>query len=151
MKLLLKRIARKSTYTIGKLYINDKYICDTLEDPDRGLTSDMPLEKIKEIKVWGETAIPTGTYKISMDVVSPTFKNRIWAKPYEGKVPRLLNVPGFEGVLIHVGNEPIDTNGCILVGKNTIVGALEYSIRSYDSLMRKLLRGKKEGITITIE
>ena len=76
MKLLLKRIAKRDTYTIGKLYIDGKYFSDTLEDPDRGLTNSMSREQIAKIKVYGETAIPTGTYNIDMNAVSTKFKNR---------------------------------------------------------------------------
>ena len=63
----------------------------------------MPLSEITAKKVYGETAIPTGTYKITMNVISNKFKNRVWAKPYGGKVPRILDVPAFEGVLLHPG------------------------------------------------
>jgi hypothetical protein len=64
----------------------------------------MSEDEIKSKKIYGETAVPTGTYKIDMSTVSPKFKNRSWARPYEGKVPRLINVKGFDGVLIHPGN-----------------------------------------------
>jgi len=65
----------------------------------------MPLEEITSIKVKNETAIPTGTYSVNMNIVSPKFKDRAWAKPYNGKIPRLINVPGFDGVLIHPGTD----------------------------------------------
>jgi hypothetical protein len=65
----------------------------------------MSLEEIKKIKVPNETAIPAGAYNVTLNVVSPKFKDRAWAKPYGGKVPRILNVPGFEGVLIHPGTD----------------------------------------------
>ena len=71
MKLTLKRIARKDTYTIGKLYINGKYFLDTLEDKDRGLKQSMSLDQIKEMKIPNETAIPSGIYKVTLDVISP--------------------------------------------------------------------------------
>jgi hypothetical protein len=109
MELVLKRIAKKSNYTIGNLYVNGKFFCDTLEDTDRGLTDSMTLEEIKTKKVYGETAIPTGTYNIDMNTISAKFKDRSWAKPYGGKLPRLLNVKGFDGILIHVGNSASDT------------------------------------------
>ena len=80
--------------------------------------------KKEDIKIYGKTAIPTGTYKIVMNVVSETFKNRSWAKPYGGKLPRLVNVPGYEGVLIHVGNTADDTSGCLLVGRNKLLERL---------------------------
>ena len=73
MKLLLKTVAKKDRYTIGKLYVNDEYFCDTLEDTSRGLTSKMSEYEISKIKVHGNTAIPTGTYQITLDVVSPKF------------------------------------------------------------------------------
>ena len=89
MKLLLDRIYKGPNYTIGKLYINGVYECDTLEDVDRGLTSQMSLDEIKSKKIYGNTAIPTGTYIVNMNTVSPKFKDRIWAKPYNGILPRL--------------------------------------------------------------
>lgn len=101
MEIKVRRIARRQAYTIGRLYVDGQYFCDTLEDADRGLGSDMPLEKISRLKVYGQTAIPTGRYAVTLGVVSPRFKDRAWARPYGGKVPRLLNVPGFDGVLIH--------------------------------------------------
>lgn len=149
MKLLLKRIAKRDTYTIGKLYIDDKYFADTLEDPDRGLTNSMSREQIAKIKVYGETAIPTGTYNIDMNTVSAKFKNRSWASPYKGKIPRLQNVPGYEGVLIHPGTTSKDTLGCILVGKNTSKGMITQSQATFHQLMSILTKGT--NITITIE
>ena len=152
MKLLLKRIAKQKTYTIGKLYINGVYECDTLEDVDRGLSNDMAIDEIKKKKVYGQTAIPTGTYEINMDVVSPKFKDRSWAKPYDGKLPRLMDVPGYEGVLIHVGNTDKDSSGCILVGQNKIKGQVVNSTATFHELMEKLTevyeRGEKISITI---
>lgn len=147
MKLLLKRIAKKSTYTIGKLYVDNVYFCDTLEDTDRGLTSKMNIDQITKIKVYGKTAIPTGTYKVNMNIVSPKFKDRSWAKPYGGKIPRLENVSGYEGVLIHVGNTANDTSGCILVGQNKIVGQVINSTDTFNKLMQKL---KGQDIEIQI-
>lgn len=149
MELLLKRIAKKPTYTIGKLYIDGEYFSDTLEDRDRGLTQDMDLEDILRIKVYGETAIPTGTYRIDMNTISPKFKDRSWAKPYKGKIPRLLNVPGFDGVLLHPGNSANDSLGCVLVGNNTQVGKVLNSQAVFKRLMQKLLG--EQDITLTIE
>lgn len=150
MKLLLKRIAKRENYTIGRLYIDGKYFSDTLEDTDRGLSSSMSLEQIKKIKIKGQTAIPTGTYNIDMNTVSPRFGNRSWAKPYNGKIPRLQNVPGYEGVLIHPGNTANDTLGCVLVGKNTVKGTVTSSQDTFKRLMNVLTKDKN-NITITIE
>lgn len=149
MKLLLKRIAKKNLYTIGKLYIDGKYFADTIEDKDRGLKQTMPLEEITSIKVKNETAIPTGTYSVNMNIVSPKFKDRTWAKPYNGKIPRLINVPGFDGVLIHPGTDQNSTSGCIIVGQNKVVGRVINSQVTFKRLMSIL--PIKESITLTIE
>lgn len=153
MKLLLRRIFKGPRYTIGKLFINGVYECDTLEDQDRGLTSQMSLEEIKAKKVYGVTAIPTGTYSINMTTVSPKFKDRTWAKPYKGILPRLENVKGYEGVLIHVGNDQEATSGCILVGENRIKGKVINSTACFYALMTVLLKAQSigESIELTIE
>lgn len=149
VNLLLKRIAKKPMYTIGKLYIDDKYFCDTIEDTDRGLSQALPLDINAMRKVKGKTAIPTGTYKITLDVVSQRFGNRAQYKFCNGKLPRLLNVPAFEGVLIHIGNDANDTEGCILVGKNKQVGKVLDSTITFRKLY-EILKVHKD-ITITIK
>ena len=146
MKLILKRIALRDTYTIGKLYIDGVYFCDTLEDKVRDLNKNGKFDN-GEKKVYSETSIPYGIYKVDINTVSPRFKNRVWAKPYGGKIPRLLNVNSFEGVLIHPGTTSKDTSGCLLVGRNTIVGKLTQSQNTFHKLMSKL-KGQKD---ITIE
>ena len=149
MEILVKRIAKKSKYTIGKMYIDGQYICDTLEDADRGLNQNMSLKEINNKKVYGETAVPTGTYKVDMNTVIPKFKSRTWAKPYGGKLPRLVLVPGYDGVLIHPGNKAEDTLGCILVGENKAVGQVLNSQVTFKKIMSILTKGT--NITITIE
>ena len=149
MEILVKRIAKKSKYTIGKMYIDGQYICDTLEDADRGLNQNMSLKEINNKKVYGETAVPTGTYKVDMNTVSPKFKSRTWAKPYGGKLPRLVLVPGYDGVLIHPGNKAEDTLGCILVGENKAVGQVLNSQVTFKKIMSILTKGT--NITITIK
>lgn len=149
MKLKLDRKYKLPEYTIGKLYIDGEYFCDTLEDTDRGLSSDMPFQEIIKRKIQGKTAVPTGDYKVNMNTVSPRFKDRTWAKPYQGKLPRLIDTIGFEGVLIHVGNSASDTTGCVLVGKNTIKGKLTNSATVFRELMEILLTDK-DNITISI-
>lgn len=139
MKIEVKRIAKKSTYTIGKMYIDGKYYCDTLEDKDRGISQNTPLSTIKAIKVAGSTAIPAGVYKVIVSM-SPKFKRNL---------PRLLNVPGFEGILIHRGNTDKDTAGCILVGENKVVGKVINSTK-YELELVSLLQATKEAITISI-
>ena len=96
MELLLKRIARKSTYTIGNLSIDGKIVCDTLEDADLWLTQGMPLIEIERRKVSGKTAIPIGKYAVTLEW-SPKFSPR-----HNGRrMPLLHDVPGFTGILIH--------------------------------------------------
>lgn len=148
IKLRLERTYKGVSYTIGKLYLNDKYFCDTLEDKDRGLKSTMSKEEIEKIKVYSQTAIPTGTYKVDMNTVSPKFKDRVWAKPYDGKLPRLIDVKGYSGVLIHVGNKPEDTLGCILVGENKVKGQVINSTAAFNRLMAELKKDKDIELTI---
>lgn len=150
MKLTLKRINKADNYTEGKLYIDGEYIADTIEDCDRGLTQEMSVSEIESKKVYGETAIPIGTYQITLDIVSPKFKDRSWAQFCEGKLPRLLDVPGFEGVLIHVGNDPTkDSLGCVLVGEKSIDGYISNSAVTFKKVYEKLQEATDQ-ITITI-
>ena len=153
MELLLKRIAKKEDYTIGNLYVDNVFFCNSLEDTDRGLYETQSLLEIQNKKVYGKTAIPYGTYKIDMDTVSPKFQNRAWAKPYNGKLPRLIDVKGYSGVLIHVGNTPEDTLGCILCGENKVKGQVIKSTATFYELMTALLKAHKAGeeICITVE
>ena len=154
MELKLKRIAKKNGYTIGKLSINGKYFCDTLEDSDRGLDSGMSLDVLKHKKLAHITAIPTGRYRVTMDIISPRLSKSNFYKQYgDGRVPRLLNVPAFEGILIHCGNTAKDTDGCILVGKNSKVGMVLDSKITYSNLYPLLEAAYKrnERIFITVE
>lgn len=150
MELRLKRIARRDTYTIGRLYIDGEYFCDTCEDVDRGLRQDMAPSVIRAIKRKGVTAIPTGRYRVTLDVQSPKFRTKAMYQFCNGYLPRLINVPGYEGVLIHVGNTAKDTEGCLLVGRNTKVGKVLESRATFVKLYERLK--KAEGsIYITIE
>lgn len=150
MQLTLVRADRQPGYTVGSLFINGEFFCYTLEDTDRGLTQDMSLDEIESKKEYGKTAIPKGIYTVDMNTVSPKFKDREWAKPYDGKLPRLVGVPGYEGVLIHVGNTAEDTLGCILVGANCFNGKLTNSTVTFHKLMT-ILTNSNELITITIQ
>lgn len=156
MEIKVKRYVFGDTYTMGMLYINGKYMCDTLEDKDMGLSSNMKLDEILKIKQKHNTAIPYGTYTISMNTVSPKYSNFTrysWAKPMQGKIPRLLDVPGYDGVLIHPGNTDKDTSGCILVGKSITKGSISRSQVTFKNLydVLKKVFDKGEEITITIE
>lgn len=132
MKLTLKRIALKDKYTIGHLYIDDKYFCDTVEDKVRDLS--------KEKKVYGETAIPYGTYEVKW-----TYSNKF--KKY---MPLLVNVPQFEGIRIHSGNTAADSLGCIIVGQNKEVGKVLNSRATVSKLYPIIEKGCKAG-KVTIE
>lgn len=153
MELKLKRIFKGGLYTIGKLYVNGFYECDVLEDTDRGLSDKMELSEIKKVKQYGKTAIPIGSYSIDMNTISPKFKDRSWAKVCEGKLPRLINVKGFDGVLIHVGNKPEDTLGCLLTGYNKIKGQVVNSTSAFTKLYEKMKEAHVNGesINLTIE
>ncbi|MBO7510971.1 MAG: hypothetical protein J6T35_07285, partial [Bacteroidales bacterium] len=95
------------------------------------------LAYIKSRKVANETAIPKGTYKVAMNVTSPKYAASSWYWSLcQGKVPRLLNVPGFDGILIHTGNNPLQTSGCLLVGRNTKVGQLTESKDTFKKIYK---------------
>ncbi len=150
MKLKLQRRFRAATYTIGTLFVDGVRFCDTLEDTDRDLKQSMPLSQIKATKQAGITAIPAGTYNVRMDVVSPKYSTRPMYASIGARLPRLENVPGYEGVLIHVGNYPKDTEGCLLVGKNTAKGAVMESTATFNALYAKMSEAAKRGEQITI-
>lgn len=135
MTILLKRIALRDTYTIGKLYIDGQYTCDSLEDRVRDLS--------KEKKVYGETAIPYGTYKVSW-TYSPKFKKYM---------PLIEDVPNFQGIRIHSGNTAKDSLGCILVGENKQKGMVLNSRATVNKLYPIIKRGclSKEGCKIIIQ
>ena len=142
MELKLIRKYRCSNYCIDKLYINNIYFSDVLEDPDRGLQNSMSLEEIQKIKIKGNTCIPYGTYDITI-TYSPRFKKNL---------PLLLDVKGFEGIRIHSGNTPQDTEGCLLPGFNKIKGQVVDSRVTTDKLIAQIQQAfnKGEKVTITI-
>lgn len=143
MILKLKRIFKGETYTIGRLYLDGEYFCDTLEDKVRDLPAKCPNTpkgincKCPE-KTYGRTAIPEGEYKVTMEH-SPRFKRVL---------PRLHDVPHFIGILIHSGNDESNTEGCILVGKNKVKGKVLESRITSDALNEIL--NKEKDITIQI-
>ena len=122
--------------------VNSKPFCNSLEPKSRGLSKNMPLQDILSIKVPSETAIPIGTYRVSLKY-SPSFKR---------DMPYIEDVPGFSGVLIHWGNTKKDTKGCILVGKNTKVGQVLESkvtfLKFMDLMNQAILKGEDISITI---
>lgn len=140
MKLILKRIALRPTYTIGKLYIDDAYFCDTLEDTVRDTNKSGKFDN-GEQKIKGKTAIPYGTYEIKW-TYSPRFKKY---------TPQLMNVPSFEGIRVHAGNTSADTEGCLILGENKQVGKVLNSratINKFYPIIKKACSNGKVTIEI---
>lgn len=133
MKLRVERLWKKPAYTVGRLFVDGKLFCDTLEDTVRDLSN--------EKKVYGKTAIPYGEYKVIYN----------WSPKFGRNLPRLLNVPAFEDILIHPGNTADDSAGCILVGRNTEVGRLTESRYTSDKLNVLIEDAQRRGESITIE
>lgn len=147
MELKLKRKYLKEGYTIGDLLVNGDFICNTLEDEVRQLNS-------ASDKVYGKTAIPYGRYKIAMNVISPKFGTvPFYMKVCQGRLPRLVNVPFFEGILFHVadGFRGADLlEGCIGVGENKIKGGLINGKQKFTKLYKLLNEAYKKGEEIWI-
>jgi len=142
MEIRVKRTDFTDESTIGELYINDKLSMYTLEDLDRGLKDEMPIEGIKALKVHSLTAIPTGRYQLVM-----SFSNR-----FQKYLPEILNVKGFAGIRMHTGNKAADSEGCILVGKTKTKNFISGSKVAFEGLLREIQRvEKKEKIYITVE
>lgn len=153
MELLVDRKWKKQDYTVGQLFIDEEFFSNTMEDTDRGLDDSMDEHIIKNKKIYAKTAIPTGRYEVKLNIVSPKFSQKPFYMDFcKGKVPRLMNVKGFEGILIHCGNTHVNSAGCILVGRNTIKGQLTDSQETFKKLYAKLKeahdRGEKIFITI---
>jgi hypothetical protein len=139
MKIKLVRKYRKEKYTIGKLYIDGVPFCDVIEDKDRGLDDSMSLADVMSKKRYGDTAIPYGTYKVEI-TYSPKYKRLM---------PEIKNVKGFSGIRIHSGNTAKDTLGCLIVGKNTKVGMVTESRKTYNKLFALMFDEKEITIEIT--
>ena len=134
MRLLVKRDEFSDVATIGKLYIDGEYFCETLEDKDRFLEAGGKKE-------YSKTAIPRGVYSVVLNE-STRFKKLM---------PLLLNVPQFEGIRIHSGNKPEDTDGCILVGRTRRSNFIENSRDAFNDLMAILEKAIASGEKIEIE
>lgn len=138
MELKLIRDKSNKEYTEGKLYIDGVYFCDTLEDTDRGLHQHMSLNEIKAVKVYGDTCIPYGTYKVELSY-SPKFKKIM---------PAILDVKGFTGVRIHNGVDKNSTLGCVIIGKKWQDGKVTKSRDTFANLMQILQQCDEEIILI---
>lgn len=134
MKLKLVRDQCGVNTTLGKLYVNGVYECETLEDADRRLEDDGE-------KIYGCTAIPRGTYDLIIN----------WSNRFKKQMPLLLSVPGFAGIRIHPGNVAADTEGCILVGSSRGDSWINRSRPAYERLFSKLEDAFDRGEHVTIE
>lgn len=153
LQMKLDRRYKCNGYTIGHLYVDGRYFCDTLEDVDRGLADTMTEAEIKAKKLKSITAIPTGVYYVTMGTMSAKFGGKpFYRQTCGGKLPRLLGVKGFDGILIHCGNTAKDTEGCILVGENKVKGQLINSREAFRRLcaVLKAAYDSHTNITITI-
>lgn len=117
MYVLLDRKWKKDTYTIGRVYIDGVFFSNSMEDKDRGLQQYMSVGEIERLKVYGETAIPRGKYKVTM-TYSPKYKRLM---------PQVMNVKGFSGIRVHSMNTAKDSLGCIGLGKNDKKGRISNS------------------------
>lgn len=152
MKIQIDRKWKKKDYTIGRLYIDGEFFCNTLEDTDRNLSQKTNSNTIKKVKIPGKTAIPTGTYNLTLNVKSPKFsKYEFYQKVCNGFLPRILDVPGFSGILIHCGSNAENSNGCVLVGYNRIKGGLTNSKEVFQELYKRLREAYDNNEKIEIE
>lgn len=146
MELGVLRKYFKDTYTIGKFSIDGKTICNTLEDKVRELhdiNHDGDFDEPGEGKIYGETAIPAGRYKVEL----------AWWPKHQRFAPILLDVPGFSGILIHGVATAKDTEGCIGVGENKVKGRLEngpYWAAFITQAIQKAIEEKKD-VWITVK
>ena len=123
----IKRIALKETYTIGKVYVDGVYVCDSIEDKVRDVNKNGKFDG-PEQKIYGLTAIPYGTYKADI----------FFSKKFGYKVVRLFDVPSFEGIYIHKGNTEKDSLGCIIVGFNDKKGWVSRPTEALNKLIDKI-------------
>lgn len=154
MELRVDRKWKKEDYCVSDIYVDGEWVCNGLEDTDRGLDQDMQDFMIRNKKIPNRTAVPTGRYKVLMNTVSPRFSQKpFYMQVCKGKLPRLDNVKGYEGILIHCGTTHQHSAGCILVGKNTIKGKLTDSQDTFKKLysIMKDAYDKGDEIYITIE
>ncbi len=111
MDIQIVRTTRTEKSTIGILTIKGQFACYTLEPTDRGLKQEMSLNEIIERKIKGVTCIPEGFYKVSID----------YSDKFNKRMPLINSVLDYQGIRIHQGNYPQDTQGCILLGRNKLV------------------------------
>lgn len=140
MNIHIYRKYKKESYTIGRLFIDGQFVCNTLEPKDRGLDQQMSVGDIRMCKVRGLTAIPLGRYKVEMS----------WSVKFKERRPFLIDVPCYTGVMIHEGNTVRSTMGCILVGMNTVKGCVMESKRYLAVIMKKICEAGERGEEIQL-
>lgn len=133
MKIVIKRDMKGNTYTAGKMYVDGRHFADTLEP--------RAIDWIKEQKTMNKTAIPEGTYKLEMR----------YSTKFKTQMPFVLNVPHFDGIMLHVGNSVRDSRGCILVGTRTYPSVLTQSRDAVNRLILLMEEHKGESVTLTVE
>ena len=142
MEIKIVRKYKKEKYTIGDVFVNDKWFGNSLEDADRGLDQSMSLSQLKKLKKYGITAIPTGRYEV---------KSYFWPK-YRKIYPLLVNVPAYTGILIHGMQNASQSLGCIGIGENKkkgeILNSQVYVRRLTEMLISAEKKGEKTYITI---
>lgn len=141
MDFKLKRFAFKADYTIGRLFCNGDYICDTMEPRSAGLSERSSEARIKAEKEKGKVAIPKGRYKVVMAI----------SRRFHRMMPYVKDVPGFEGIMIHPGNYPKDTQGCILPGWNRMKGMVCGSRSAMEKLFDLISEAIHAGEETTLE
>lgn len=148
MEIRIDRAWKKRDYTISRVFIDGKRFgdgrnyCNALEDFDRGLTSEMTVDEILAVKVYGKTAIPTGKYRVELS----------WSAKFKKVLPAVLAVKGFTGIRIHSGNTADDSLGCVLIGQNTKVGMVTES-RYWMGLLQKAIAdaiARKEKVWLVV-
>lgn len=135
MKIITTREVFDDVCTEGSMTVNGAFECYTLEPVDR------KLEDNPGAKIFGQTAIPRGVYKVVVD----------WSDHFQRRLPHILGVPGFEGVRIHPGNWAKNTEGCTLVGKSRGKDFIGSSIAAFDPLFAKIVAALQDGEAITYE
>lgn len=132
IRLRLERVIKTDTYTIGNLYIDDEFFCNTLEDTCRIVNNDCSM------KIYGKTAIPEGIYDIEM----------LWWEKHKNHYPHIKDVPCFEGILIHGGTTVEDTEGCLLIGEQLQQEGTLGNCRVYQDLLNDKI---KDEVDVTIK
>lgn len=145
MKIEIKRCERTDRYTMGRLFVDGDYLCDTLENTDRDYNRNGLFDLPDEMKIAGLTAVPYGFYRVRLDVISPRFARKRGYESIGARMPRLVDVPGFSGVLLHPGNTVADTAGCILVGHRCGAGRLTRSRQAFFNLYERMQKAVDAG------